>query len=89
MSNDRVAVFSHGGFHNLLLSALLNLHDDRVQPTPETVRAQDDQNLIPGAASNFWFGLSNCAMTRIDFDPEEVRIVYQNRVEFLPRELIT
>jgi 2,3-bisphosphoglycerate-dependent phosphoglycerate mutase len=36
-----------------------------------------------------WFGLNNAAITRIDFSPEEVNLVYLNRVDFLPRELVT
>jgi 2,3-bisphosphoglycerate-dependent phosphoglycerate mutase len=36
-----------------------------------------------------WFSMNNSAITRIDFHPERIDIVYQNRCEFLPRELIT
>lgn len=36
-----------------------------------------------------WFGLNNTAITRIDFRPNETNWVYANRVDFLPRELIT
>jgi 2,3-bisphosphoglycerate-dependent phosphoglycerate mutase len=34
------------------------------------------------------FSLNNCAVTRIDF-VDVVRLVYANRLEFMPRELIT
>jgi broad specificity phosphatase PhoE len=37
----------------------------------------------------YWFALNNAAITRIDFHAEEVVLVYLNRVDFLPRELIT
>lgn len=36
-----------------------------------------------------WFGLNNVGITRIDFTPERLRLVYMNRVDFLPRDLIT
>lgn len=36
-----------------------------------------------------WFVLNNTAITRIDFDSDRVDLVYHNRMEFLPRELIT
>jgi 2,3-bisphosphoglycerate-dependent phosphoglycerate mutase len=38
---------------------------------------------------NLWFILNNAAITRIDFCAEGVDVVYLNRVDFLPRELIT
>lgn len=36
-----------------------------------------------------WFGLNNAALTRIDFYSDSVGVVYMNRVEFLPSELVT
>jgi len=36
-----------------------------------------------------WFALYNCAITRIDFDAEHARLVYLNRVEFLPPDLVS
>lgn len=36
-----------------------------------------------------WFSLYNAAITRIDFHEEMVELVYQNRVDYLPCELIT
>jgi 2,3-bisphosphoglycerate-dependent phosphoglycerate mutase len=72
-TDDRVAVISHGGYYNHLLAVLLNL------PEPEGV----------------WFAMNNAAITRMDFndrDPEgadRVALVYMNRVDYLPRELIT
>jgi 2,3-bisphosphoglycerate-dependent phosphoglycerate mutase len=65
-TDDRVAFFSHGGFYNHFLAALLNLpsHD------------------------GLWFTLNNTAITRIDF-AEELRVVYLNRLDFIPAELVT
>jgi 2,3-bisphosphoglycerate-dependent phosphoglycerate mutase len=36
-----------------------------------------------------WFKLSNTAITRIDFYDQHVELVYTNRVDFLPDDLIT
>lgn len=36
-----------------------------------------------------WFALNNAAISRIDFDDEKIWLIYLNRVDFLPRELIT
>jgi 2,3-bisphosphoglycerate-dependent phosphoglycerate mutase len=66
-SDDRVAVISHGGFFNYLLSAILNL---------------------PGEGGS-WFSMNNAAITRIDFGRSWILLQYLNRVDFLPRELIT
>lgn len=37
----------------------------------------------------FWCMLNNTGITRIDFTPEEVRVIYTNHVPHLPLELIT
>ncbi len=36
-----------------------------------------------------WFGLNNAAITRIDFLPQQIKLVYLNRLDFMPKELIT
>lgn len=36
-----------------------------------------------------WFALNNVAITRIDFNPTTTEIIYVNRADFLPRELMT
>lgn len=36
-----------------------------------------------------WFSLNNTGITRIDFAPERAWVMYMNRVDFLPRELVT
>lgn len=41
------------------------------------------------AQDGYWFSLNNAAITRIDFHTDGVGLVYANRVDFLPRELIT
>lgn len=37
----------------------------------------------------FWFELSNTGITRIDFGEDRVYLLYANRVDFLPKEMIT
>jgi len=40
--------------------------------------------------NGYWFTLNNTAMTRIDFENDSrVNLVYMNRADYLPRELIT
>ena len=36
-----------------------------------------------------WFALNNVAITRIDFYAEGVDIIYMNRSDFVPKELVT
>jgi len=36
-----------------------------------------------------WFSMNNAAITRFDFEQDDRWLVYQNKVEFLPTELIT
>lgn len=38
---------------------------------------------------DFWFSLNNTGITRVDYVPERMYITYMNRVEFLPRALVT
>jgi 2,3-bisphosphoglycerate-dependent phosphoglycerate mutase len=82
-TQDRVAVVSHGGFYNHFLSALLDLpwrEDDH----PESGSTDGEH---PPAGR--WFLMNNAAITRIDFDHDVVRLNYNNRVDFLPPDLIT
>ena len=36
-----------------------------------------------------WFGLNNTAITRIDYSVDGVALTYTNRVDFLPKDLVT
>ena len=38
---------------------------------------------------DYWFGCNNASISRIDFDVERIQIEYLNRVDFLPREVVT
>jgi len=40
-------------------------------------------------AEEIWFVISNAAITRIDFLEQETRLVYQNRLDFMPFELLS
>jgi 2,3-bisphosphoglycerate-dependent phosphoglycerate mutase len=41
------------------------------------------------SSDRVWFVLNNAAITRIDWYDQHVDLVYMNRVDFLPQELIT
>lgn len=71
---DRVGIISHGGFINSLLGVIFGA----TKP-----------NIFAGDLKGVWFGTSNTAITRVDFRPDFVLLVYLNRVYFLPFELIT
>jgi 2,3-bisphosphoglycerate-dependent phosphoglycerate mutase len=45
--------------------------------------------LHSSSREGLWFILNNCAITRIDFREDEVALVYANRADFLPADLIT
>jgi 2,3-bisphosphoglycerate-dependent phosphoglycerate mutase len=78
---DRVAIISHGGFYNYFLSALFDL------PWNENDLENDSQNdkKLP---SGRWFQMNNASISRIDID-HAVQLVYHNRVDFLPPNLVT
>jgi len=42
-----------------------------------------------GSGQNLWFSMNNTAITRIDFSEDEIAVVYMNRTDHLPDELIT
>ncbi len=73
-TDDRVAFVSHGGFYAIFMHTLLG------SPlSPETGQHPE----------NCWFVLQNAAISRIDFIPPYVDIVYTNRSDYLPQELFT
>ncbi len=43
----------------------------------------------PLPEERFWMAMSNAAVTRVDFAFGEIMVVYSNRLEFMPRELIS
>jgi 2,3-bisphosphoglycerate-dependent phosphoglycerate mutase len=38
---------------------------------------------------DYWFIMNNTGITRIDLDEDSTRVIYMNRTDFLPDELIT
>lgn len=67
--DDRIDLFSHGGFFNHLLSAIF-------QFLPE---------------NSAFFDLNNCGITRIDYQENrnKTKILYVNKLDFMPDDLIT
>lgn len=73
-THDRVAIVSHGGFYIDLLAVLLDF------PLANT-HLDEPRQVV--------FTINNAAITRIDVVEDIVNLVYLNRVDFLPQELIT
>lgn len=73
-TNDRVALVTHGGFSFALYSALFGL----TSPI-ESV----------GQPMYTWFGTHNTSLSRLDFGPDNYNLMYLNRVDHLPADLIT
>jgi 2,3-bisphosphoglycerate-dependent phosphoglycerate mutase len=73
--DDRIAVVSHAGFYHAVLRAILGL--------PSAYPVEENGNLP------VFFGLNNAGITRIDFREDRRAIVYLNRLDHLPAELIT
>jgi 2,3-bisphosphoglycerate-dependent phosphoglycerate mutase len=73
-SDDRVAIISHGGFFRDLLHLLLD-SSPLTPHLPEPLRIR--------------FAVNNCSITRLDFTADTMRLIYLNRVDFLPGELMT
>ena len=73
-SDDQVALIIHGGFIQSLFSALFQI------PLIEE-RFRDNREV--------WIKAYNGSVTRIDFLDEIVRLTYQNRIDFIPDDLVT
>lgn len=72
---DRVAVFTHGGYFQSLMTALFTTENNLAAPHLSMTR--------------IGFGMSNTAVTRFDVEEETIILRYLNRIDFLPDELIT
>ena len=72
--DDRVAIITHAGFMQSLFLAIFGVDELRT-------------NL--GSSRNLWFKANNGSITRLDFHEDFVRLSYQNRVDFIPTELLT
>ncbi len=77
-----------------VLSDMLNRHggtEDRVAAISHGGFYNDLMAAVldlPNGA-NRWFVLNNTAITRLDFHAEGIAVVYLNRADHLPRELVT
>lgn len=74
-TDDRVAVISHIGFFQSLMTALFSEGDTLSAPNLGVV--------------DISFGMSNTSVSRVELAGGRVVIRYLNRVDFLPDELIT
>jgi 2,3-bisphosphoglycerate-dependent phosphoglycerate mutase len=87
--DERVGIVTHGGFADSLIKILIkqwpiySLAGDGFDPAAIPAELQTN------APEEMWFRLNNVSISRIDFFPERFVVVYWNRVDFLPGELIT
>jgi 2,3-bisphosphoglycerate-dependent phosphoglycerate mutase len=99
-SEDRVALITHGGFFQGLMTTLVNpFSGEAPQLPPEEAAAamspaavnqlSEDLPLPSHGIRRVWFDIQNTSITRIDFFDAEAVVVYHNRVDHLPVELIT
>jgi len=72
-TDDRVGVITHGGIYRKIFMHLFN------------VQVNGD----PDFRMKYRIILNNCAISRYDFDEESMMLLYHNRTDFLPCELIT
>ena len=70
---DRVALISHGGFFVAIMRTLFGF---------ATLNNSESKNRI-------WLHANNTAITRLDFDENSIDLIYLNRIDHLPTELIT
>lgn len=73
-TEDRVAVITHGSFFGYLFRTLFHLDLE-----------------YTGSTGSLPYGLllNNCGITRFEISEQKATLVYHNRVDFMPCELIT
>lgn len=79
-TDDRVALVSHGGFFQSLLSVIVSASRRKLG---------DDLEGDDIAHDALWFGISNTAISRFEVYEDAVVIRYLNRVDHLPTEMIS
>ena len=72
-TDDRVGIVTHGSFSALLYRIMLNLDP----------AAEIDLNMRNGFVSN------NCSITRFDQYGQDLAMIYYNRLDHLPDDLVT
>ena len=70
---DRVGVITHGGFFACIFRAVFGLDLD-----------EPNQHVLP-----YQIELNNCAITRFSIQEARYLLVYHNRTDFLPDEMVT
>lgn len=91
-TDDCVAIVSHGDFYQRVMSVLLRIpthYYHRDFPERTVYLTQQPQEVIQGLPPHCWFVLNNAGISRIDFQQDYVEFVYLNRIDFLPKNLIT
>lgn len=72
-SDDRVVIVTHGGFYNYMLRVMLQI----------SLEEPDNRKL------NYRVSYNNCAISRFDFVDNRILMMYHNRADFLPDELVS
>lgn len=72
-TNDKIGVIMHGGIYRQIFRVLFHI----------------DLDVPYDLGLSYRVILNNCSITRIDFEENEFLLMYQNRVDHLPAELIT
>lgn len=72
-TEDRVGVITHGGFFFCFFRAIFGLDLD-----------ETNQHLLP-----YQVELNNCAITRFSIQEARYLLVYHNRTDFLPDDMVT
>jgi 2,3-bisphosphoglycerate-dependent phosphoglycerate mutase len=73
-SGDRVAMVTHAGFFQTLMNLVLDY---------------TRLNQVGDMEKYIWFAMNNASITRLDVMEDRIRLVYLNRLDHMPAELIT
>jgi len=87
--DDRVGIVTHGGFADSMFKVLIGHW-----PVYSRFDEQFDADTIPtelltNTPDEMWFRLNNVSISRVDIFSERYVVIYWNRVDFLPPELVT
>lgn len=74
-TDDRVAIVTHAGFFQSLMTVLFTPEEKMSSPSLEF--------------EHVWFGVSNVSISRFEIEKGSIVVRYLNRVDFLPDELVT
>lgn len=74
-SDDRVGMITHGGFTSMILSVIFG--------------TQEINYSLREGETRTWLVNNNTAITRLDIENDRIILVYLNRLDHLPADLIT